>query len=140
MLSIHQVIIDIPGGLNGGTDHFLGDLVEGNTLGLLIGQLQQLLQVPGNGLTLTVRVSCQIHGAHRSSILLQLLYKFLLATDRDILRFEILLQVYTHFAFGQIPEMAHAGFYNIIRPQILANGLGFGGGLHDYEIGWFGHE
>ena len=43
LLGIHQVIVDIPGMLDGVLDHLLGDLVEGDPVGLLLRELQELL-------------------------------------------------------------------------------------------------
>ena len=49
-----------PGGGDALGDHFLGDLVEGDPAGLVVRQVQQLLQMPGNGLPLPVRVGGQV--------------------------------------------------------------------------------
>ena len=37
-------------------------------------------------------------------------------------------------ALGQIAQMAHTGLHGIVCSQILADGLGLGGRLHDHEI------
>ena len=60
LLSIYQIIVDLSGFFNAGENHLFGDLVKGHALCLLIGQAEELLQMPRNGFSLAVRVRCQI--------------------------------------------------------------------------------
>ena len=140
LLGIHQIVVNISGGTDGRLDHLLGDLIEGDTLCLLIGKLQQLLQMPGNGFSFTVRVGCEVDGIHLRGGLFQFLDQFFLTSDRNVLGGKILLQIYTHLALGQIPQVTHAGLDNIIRSQIFSNRLCLGRRLDDHKIARFCHE
>ena len=131
LLGIHQVIVDIPGVLDGLPHHPLGNFIKGDPVGLLVREIQQLLQMPGDGLPLPVRVRCQIDGLHPCGILLQFLDQLFLAPDRDVVRLKVMLQIHAHFALGQVPQMAHAGLYQIVRAQVFSNGLRLGGRLHN---------
>ena len=102
-------------------------------MGLGIAEPQQLLQMPGNGLALPVRVRCQIHGFCLSRCILQLFDQILFALNGDIVGIEI-FQIHTHGTLGQIPQVTHAGLDHIIRAQIFSNGLCLGGGLHNDQI------
>ena len=59
LLGIHQILIEGAGVLDGFADHLLGDLIKGDAVGLVVRNSQQLLQVPGNGLSFAVRVGCE---------------------------------------------------------------------------------
>ena len=85
-------------------------------VGFLIGKAQKLLQVPGNGLSLPVRVRCKIDRIRIGCGGFQFLDKGFLSPDGDILGRKVVLQVHAHFAFGQVPQMAHAGLYGVVRP------------------------
>ena len=140
LLGIHQVIVDLPGMLDGILHHLLGDLVEGHPVGLFLRQVQQLLQVPGDGLSLPVRVRCQIDGIRVLGGGFQLLDQRLFAPDGQIFRREVMLQIHAHAALRQIPQMAHAGLHHIVGAQILADGFCFGRRLNDHQIVGFAHE
>ena len=140
LLGIHQVVVDVTGACDGFTDHLLGDLVKGNTVGLLVGQAQQLFQMPGDGFALPVRVSCKVDRVYLRRCILQFPDQILLAPDGDVVGIEITFQVHTHGGLGQVPQMAHAGLDGVIGTQVFANGLRLGGGLHDDQIARFAHE
>ena len=82
--------------------HLAGDLVEGDTLGLVVRQVQQMLQMPGDGLSLAVRVGGTIHGVAGGSVLFQLPDQLLLAADGFIFRFKIVLDVHAQGTFRQV--------------------------------------
>ena len=46
LLGVHQILVDGPGGGDGLFTTGLGDLVKGDPVGLVVGNAQQLLQVP----------------------------------------------------------------------------------------------
>ena len=60
LLGIHQVIVDVPGLFDAPLDDVFRNFVKGDALGLAVWQIQKLLQMPGDGLALPVRVRCQI--------------------------------------------------------------------------------
>ena len=115
--------------------HYLfRNLIEGHPLGFAVGQSQKLLQVPGNGLALPIRVGCEIDGVRLGGFRLQLLDEGFLAPHRNILGGKIMLDIHAHFALGQVPQVAHAGLDGVAGAEVLSDGLCFGGGLHDHKI------
>ena len=114
--------------------HLAGDLVEGDTSGLIVRQVQQMLQMPGNGLSLAVWVGGEVDGIAGGGVLFQLADQLLLAADGFIFRFKIVLDVHAQGTFRQVTQVAHAGRDLIVRPQILADGLGLGRRLHDHQM------
>ena len=130
LLGVHQVLVDGPGGRDGLVDHLFGDLVEGHTVGLVVRDVQQLLQMPGDGLSLPVRVGGQVDLARPLGRLLQVADDVLLALDGLVVRDEAALDVYAQLALGQVPHMAHGRLDLVSRTQVFADGLGLGRGLY----------
>ena len=62
LLRVDQILIDLARVLDALGDDLFRDLVERHALGLVIRQIQQLLQVPRNSLSLAVRVGREIDG------------------------------------------------------------------------------
>ena len=134
LLGIHQIHVDVPGMLDGLGNGGLGDLVKGHALGLAGIQLQQLLQMPGNGFALPVRVGCQIDELSLVGGILQIVDDLALAVDGQIGGLEVIFHIHAQLLFGQVAQMSHGGLYLIARPQIFGNGLGLGRGLHDEQF------
>ena len=134
LLGVHQVHVDVPGVPDGLGDGGLGDLVEGDPLGLVTVQLQKLLQMPGNGLALPVRVGCQIDKIGLVRCRLQLTDNFILALDGHIGGLKMIVHIHAQFLFGQVAEMAHGSLHLIAVSQIFGDGLGLGGRLHDQKF------
>ena len=126
LLGIHQVLVNVTGGRDALGDHLLGDLIEGDPLGLAVGQLQQLFQVPGNGFAFPVRVSCQVHLLAAFGGLFQLSDGLLLSFDGLVAGLEAVFQVHAHFALGQVTDMSHRGQDLVVRAQIFTDGLCLG--------------
>ena len=134
LLGIHQVHIEAAGICHRLGDHLTGDLVKGHAAGLGLGQVKKCLQMPGNGLTFAVRVGGEIDGVALFCRLLQLTDDLFLTANGLIFRGKIVLNIHADGALGQITEMTHAGLHRVVRTQILANGLGLGGRLHDHQM------
>ena len=134
LLRIHQVIVNVPGIGNGAGHHILGDLVEGHPADFGVRKVQQLLQVPGNGLPLPVRVRCQIDQLRVVRAFLQIVNDLFLAGYRAIIWLKVVLQIHTHFALGQVPQVAHTCLHRIIGTQIFSNGLRLGRRFHNHQI------
>ena len=77
-------------------------------------QLQQLLQVPGDGLPLPVRVGGEVDGVAALCRVLELMHQGLLTLDLDIVWLKIVLDVHTQRALGKIAQMAHAGLHLVV--------------------------
>ena len=123
LLGVHQVLVNVPGGGDALGNHLFGDLVEGNPAGLVLRQVQQLLQVPGDGLPFPVRVGGQVHLGAFVRRVLQQGDGLLLSLNGLVVRLEAVLDVYPHLALGQVPDMPHGGQHLIVRPQIFSDGL-----------------
>ena len=134
LLGIHQVLVNVPGLADALGDHLAGDLVEGDPEGFILRQVQQLLQMPADGLSLPVRVGGQVHGVAFLGRLLQVPDDVLLALDGPVIGFKIVFHVHAQLALGQVPQMSHTGLHLIRRAQVLADGLGLGRGLHDHQV------
>ena len=139
LLGIDQVLVDAAGVLDALGNHLFGDLIEGDPLGLVIIQLQQFLQMPGDGLALPVRVRGQVDGLGGLGLLLQFTDQFLFITDGDILGLKAMLNIHAHFALGQVPQVTHGGGHLIVAAQVFLDGLGFRRGLDDYQVLRFCH-
>ena len=127
LLGVHQVLVNLPGGGDALGDHLFGDLVEGHPAGLVIGELQQLLQMPGDGLPFPVRVGGQVDLFAVVRRVLELGDGLLLPLDGLVLGLKLPgLQVHPHLALGQVPDMPHGGQHLIGGPQIFSNGFRFG--------------
>ena len=136
LLGVHQVHVQLPGMGDGLIDHLLGDLVEGDPVGLVVGQAEQLLQMPGNGFALPVRVGGQIDGFALLGRLLQIADDVLFALDGLVVGQEALLHIHADLALGQVPDVAHGGLHLKPGAQIFSDGLGLGRRLHDDQIGF----
>ena len=139
LLGVDQILVNAAGVLDALGDHLFGDLVEGNPLGLLIVQLQQLLQMPGDGLALPVRVRGQIDGLGGLGFFFQFADQFLFIPDGDIPGLKAVLNIHAHLALGQIPQVAHGGGHLIVAAQIFFNGFGFRRRLDDHQVLRFCH-
>ena len=125
LLGVHQIIIDAARLLNAARYDVFRDLVERHALRLVVRQLQQLLQMPRDRLSLAVRVSCEVDVLCSLGCAAQLGDDRGLAGQWLIVRFKIVLQIDAHLALGQVAQVAHAGLDAIIRAEIFSNGLCF---------------
>ncbi|MPN63253.1 hypothetical protein SDC9_211010 [bioreactor metagenome] len=88
--------------------------------------------MPGDRLALPVRVGGEKHFLAVSGGLAQTLDNFFLAFNGLIIRREPMLHIDAQFTFGQVTDMTHRGLHLIAGAQILSDGLGFGGRLHNH--------
>ena len=102
------------------------DLVKGHASGLLVAEPQQLLEMPGNRLSFTVRVRREVDDGSLFALRLQLINQILLVLDRDILRLEPVFQVHAQLALRQVSQVAHGCGHLVIPAKIFFNGLGLG--------------
>ncbi len=98
-----------------------------------------MLEMPGNRLALAIRVSCQKDLLTLFGRSLQVRNNAFFPLHRDILWFEICLQIHPQLTLGQVSQVPHTGFDLIIRPQIFSNGLRLGRRLDNDKIFSFRH-
>ena len=116
----------------------LGDLVEHDALHVLALEralgLQQLVQMPGDGLALAVRVGREIQ---RFRLLQRSRYgidMLLIAFDDLILHGEMTLRIDGALFRHQIPHVTVGGEHLEVLAEVLLDGLRLGRRLHDNEI------
>src|SRR5262249_9568113 len=144
LLGLDAVHVDLARRLQGVLDGGAGDLVEGNTEGARLVEVEHLGYVPGDGLALAVGVGRQVHGIDAVGLALQLgddllgpLAASALAFDEDVGGLPAALdvnagQLLALLAFdGQVADVAVAGPHLEVAAQVLLDGLGLGGGLDD---------
>ena len=134
LLGVHQILVDLPGGPDALLHHLLRDLVERDPPGLVVRQVQELFEMPGDGLPLPVRVRGEIDRIRLLRGLRQVPDHVLFPLDGLVDRLEALLHVHAQLALGQVPQMAHAGLHLIPLAQISPDGLGFRRRLHDDQV------
>ena len=134
LLRIDQVLIDLARVLDALGDDLLRDLVESHALGLVVRQIQQLLQVPRNGLSLAVRVGREIDGSGRFGALFQVGDHVGAILHGQILRREVAVNIDAHRALGQVAQMAHRGHDLIVAAQIFFDCSGLRRRLDDHQI------
>ena len=132
LLGVEQVHIDGAGVGHALLHAFFGDLVKGDAVGGGGVQPQHIGQVPADGLALAVRVGGQQHAVRLFGLVLQLAHQLGLALDGDIVRLVAMLHIDAQLAGGQVADMAHACRDFVSLAQVLADGLGLGGGFHDH--------
>ena len=136
LLCVDQILIDLARVLDALGDDLFCNLVERHALGLVIRQIQQLLQVPRNGLSLAVRVGREIDGSGRFRALFQVGDHVCTFLHGQILRRKIAVNIHAHGALGQITQVAHRGYDVVVAAQIFFNGSGLRRRLDDHQIGF----
>ena len=134
LLRVDQVDVDVARSCHTAFDAGLGNLVKGNAAFFLAAQIQHIRQVPGDCLSLAVRVGGKINKACVLGSLFQLVAQLTLAADVDIFRCKIVFDVHTQTAFGQITHMTHRSHDLIALAQIFLDGLCLCRRLHDYQL------
>lgn len=114
LLRIDQILVDPARLLDGFAHNVLCDFVEGHALRLLIRDIQQVFQVPRNGLALAVRVGCQKDIFTALGRAAQLRDDLFFSLERLILRLKIVFNIHAHRALRQIAQMSHAGLDLIV--------------------------
>src|SRR6184192_985330 len=116
LLSIHEVLIDLPRMLERFLDGGRGDLVEGDPAQLGLWDLDDVGQVPGDGLALAVEVSGQpdmVRGLGLSSKGPGVLFRIV---RDDVFRDEG-LEIDAHLRLRQIPDMPERGLDLVVGTE-----------------------
>ena len=130
LLGVHKVYVYVARGGDALRHDPFRYLVEGDAAGLAVRQAQQLLQMPGYGLALAVRVGREIDHGGLLRALAQILYHVFLTLHGDILRLKAAFYIHAHRALGQVAQVAHGGHDFIIAAQVFLDGPGLGRGFH----------
>ena len=126
-LRVHFSLIDSTGFRERLLHRPFRDLIERHPIKFALGSgsSEEFLNMPGDGLTLAVRVRGQINLLRRRSRLAQLIYGLRFSLNDAVIGLEIVVNVYPHFAltrFSQIPYMAPRREDIEIRAQEFLDG------------------
>ena len=134
LLGVHPVDVDRVRVLERLLDLGLGDGVEDDAAGLVVGDAQGFLQVPGDRLALAVQVGGEVDvlAASLASFFSSLTTlprlsrtsysgsKVLRSTPMPLLR--------------QVADVAHRRLHDVVVAEVLVDRLGLGGRLDDHEV------
>ncbi len=138
LLRVDKVLVDVAGVGERLPDRAFGDLVERHAPGLGRRDVGRLGHVPGDRLTLTVKVGREedIVGALRG--LLDGGHLLATVVGNDILGREVVVDVDAELALarvlGQIPDVAVRGEDLVVRSEVALDRPRLGGRLHDHEV------
>ena len=143
LLRVHQILINGAGMFECGLHGALGDLVESHALnarrsfGFALLRFLRLFflgavsvefesKMRGDGFAFAVRVRRQIDRIRRRGQLFQLGDNLFFAGDDDVIRLEIIINVHTQRALGQILDMPQRRLDREPLTQIFLDGLRLG--------------
>ncbi len=138
MLSVHQIHRERARTCHRLAHRVLGDFVKYYSLYLFALEgtfrLQQLVQVPRNGLALPVRVGGEEQGLRFLERARNGVHVLLISFHHLILHGEVMLGVDGAFFRHQIAHMAIRGEDFEVLAEVFLDGLRLGGRLHDNEV------
>ena len=132
LLRVHEVPVNVAGMLDGVEDGRFRDLMEDDPAGLGRVQAQRFGQMPGYGFSLAVLIGREPHGLGRGGEFLEVGHDLLLVGRNDIFGLEPVFHIHAQFLLLQVPDVADAGFHEIVSAQELLNGSHLSGRLDDH--------
>ena len=146
LLRVHQVRVQVARVVEGPLDGLLRDLVEHHAPDGDLG-LEDLQQVPGDGLPLAVLISGQVELVGLLEEPAQFRDLLLLVGVDHVVGLEPVLDVdgeapvgaLLHgvgefLGLGQVADVPDGGRHMVVGAQVALNRLGFRGGLHDHQL------
>ncbi len=115
LLRIDHILVNDPGMFYCFRYGCFGDLIELNPASVSRSYFQQCSQMPGNRFAFAVRVSCEINCFCLASQLEKFIRQGSFPADCDIFRFKAIIHINAELAFGQVAQMPHGRFHEIIR-------------------------
>ena len=106
--------------------------MEDDPAGLGRVQAQRFGQMPGDGFSLAVLIGREPHGLGRGGEFLEVGHDLLLVGRNDIFGLEPVFHIHAQFLLLQVPDVADAGFHEIVSAQELLNGSHLSGRLDDH--------
>ena len=131
LLGVEEVAVDGAGMGHALGNALFGDLAEGDPVGVLDVQTQQMSQMPADGLSFPVRVGGEKDLVGLLGFAFQFLDELFFALDVDVAGGVAVFHINAQLALGQIPDMAHAGGDLVAIAQIFPDGFRLGRRLHD---------
>ena len=132
LLGVNKIHVYLTGILDSLLNSTLCDLIEGNTAGSVLGNTELTCDVPGNSLSLTVRVGCEEYLVSALRFLLKFLNNVALTTDIYIVRLEVVFNVNSERTLGQITNVTLRCNNLIVRTKVAFYCIGLCRRLNDY--------
>ena len=134
LLGVDQIHVDGAGALHRRL-HGLGrDLVEFDAAGRGLVDAQDVRQMPGDCLTLAVRVSREVDLGGAAGLLADAVENLAATADGDVFRLEAVFHVYADLRLGHVAHVPLRGFDLVTPAQKFADGLGLCGRFDDNEL------
>ena len=106
LLGVHKVHVDVARIFNRVEDSVLGDLVENDTLGVLLLKVKGFEKVPRYSFSLAVFIGCEPHCVHFLCCFFQVCNHLLLVRRYNIFRSEPILHINAQFALVEVSYMS----------------------------------
>ena len=132
LLGVNKIHVNLTRILDCFLNSALCNLIEGYTAGSVLRNTELTCDVPGNSLSLTVRVGCEEDLVSTLCFLLKLLNNVALATDIYIVRLEIILNVNSKRTLRQITNVTLRCNNLIVRTKVALYCIGLCRRLNDY--------
>ena len=133
LLRVYLIEVDRARVLDRLLDGRLRDFVEDDAAVRRRVEPQDECQMPGNGLSLTIGIACEIDLVGIFRVLLERLDELALAAYIDVFRCEVVLDVDAELTLRQVAQMPHGGAHHVLSSQIFLDGLGLGRRLDNDE-------
>ena len=134
LLGIDQVHVHAPGVGKSLGHRVLGDLVKDDAPIAVLGELEGLGQVPGDGLPLAVGVGCQVDRRGILAGLEQVLDHLARLLGDQVLGSESVLNIHAQPAAGQVAHVAHRSLDGVLGAEKAPDGPRLGRRLDDDQV------
>ena len=136
LLRINEVDVDVARVFYCLENCWLGDFVKHDALCVLGFEFKHLIQMPGNGFSLAVLITCEPHGLSRFCSFLQLCHQRFLLGRNFIYWLVAMFHVDAEILFVQVAYVAAARQDCVVFPKKFLNRFGFCRRLNYYQIVW----
>ena len=133
LLRVDAIHVDGARLLDSGLDGRLRDFVEDDAAVRRRVDAEDVGEMPCDGLALAVRVACEVDFRSVLRIFLERLDEVALATDVDVFRREVVVDVDAELALRQVAQVAHRCANHVLAAEVFLDGLGLGWRLDDDE-------
>ena len=134
LLRIHEVVVDLARVLQRLCDGLGGNFVKFDAVLAVLIEPQHRLQVPRDGLALTVGVGREIDAVGPLCLVHEAPDRLFLARRDDIARLEVLINGNAQRLLREVADVSARGVHAVLPLEIFGNGLCLGGRLYDDEI------
>ena len=133
-MGVDQIQIDFAWVAHTFDDAGFGNFVEGNPIGLVHIQPNDVSQMPRNGFPFPVRVGSQINHFAFLSFFFQGFDEGFLPLDFGVLGGKSVVHIHPQLAFGKIADMPVGSQDFVVLSQVFLDGFSLGGRFHNDEF------